>query len=562
LIARSTRSMRCQVNYLDILGPRLEISTRGLPGRTVPIEGTGIQIGREPALDVRFDDIRISRRHARIERHADGVFYLVDTSRNQTTYLNGHRMREARPVRLEDGDGIRIGEHQMVFRCESRVLPVEPDPSSTVLETIGDLSSHSLAGRARRPAETLKAVLNVNRSLAGGGELDEVLGRALGSLMELFPNTGCGVIVTTEPDGALPVRSVRHRGGPPPKLTLSRTILHQVLEQGEALLIRDVATDERFKEHESIAALSRSMLCVPLPGSNGKPTGMVQLGAREERGSRFTGEDLDLLAALAVPVAATVENDRLLRERADWAAGREIQRALLPRERPEIPGYSFWECYRPALEVGGDSYDYIRTSGDGQDADSRWVICVADVSGKGMPAALLSAAVSPEIRHAVRTAASPAEVLTRLNRHVCRGGFDTRFVTMIMADLDPQRHRVTLANAGHEAPLIRRANGTAQRLEMPGSGLPLGVAADASYAPTPLELQPGDVLVLHTDGLSDAHDRHRRRFSAERVLQTLCRAPAVASLAGEALLEAIMHHSDGIAQFDDLTIVCIGRDST
>lgn len=95
MIARSACSMRCQMNHSDIVGPRLEISTGGSSGRTVPIEGTGIQIGRDPALDVRFDDIRISRRHARIERHADGVFYLVDTSRNQTTYLNGRRMREA-----------------------------------------------------------------------------------------------------------------------------------------------------------------------------------------------------------------------------------------------------------------------------------------------------------------------------------------------------------------------------------------------------------------------------------------------------------------------------------
>jgi phosphoserine phosphatase RsbU/P len=546
------------MDHHDSLGPRLELTSEGRPARTIPIEGGVIQIGRDPMVDVRFDDVHISRQHARIEQHADGAWYLVDTSRHQATFLNGRRMRDARPVRLRDGDRIRVGDRQMVFRCESQVLAVEREVGSTVLETIADLSSFHLAERARHPTETLRAVLNVNRSLGGGGELDEVLDRALGSLMELFPQTECGVIVTAEPDGHLPVRSIRQRGGPPPKLTLSRTILHQVIQQGEAVLIRDLATDDRFKERESIATMFRTALCVPLPGSDGKPVGMVQLGALEDFGGRFAGEDLELLAALAIPLAAAVENDRLLGERAHWAAAREIQRALLPRERPEVPGYSFWECYRPALEVGGDLYDYIRTTRDDRAEDTRWVIGVGDVSGKGMPAALLSAAVSPEIRHAVRGGASPAEVLTLVNRHVYDGRFETRFVTMILAELDPRGHRLTLANAGHERPLIRRVNGTVERLELPGSGMPLGVDADSVYAPTSLTLRPGELLVLHSDGLNDARNRHQERFGPERVVQTLSDAPASASLAGEALLEAVMRHTDGVAPFDDLTVVCLG----
>jgi serine phosphatase RsbU (regulator of sigma subunit) len=546
------------MNHFDSLGPRLELGVDGKPGQTIPIGESGIQIGRDPAVGVRFEDAHISRQHARIERHADLAYYLVDTSRHQATYLNGRRIVGARPVLLRDGDRIRVADNEMTFRCGSQVVPVEAEAGSTVLETIGDLSSDHLAGSARRPADTLRAVLNVNRSLGGGGDLDQVMARALGSLMELFPNTECGVIVTVEPDGHLPVRAIKHRGGPPPKLTLSRTILQQVVDQGEAALIRDVSTDERFREHGSIAALFRSALCVPLPGSDGKPVGMVQLGVQDDRSSRFTREDLELLAALALPIAAAVENDRLLRERAQWAAAREIQQALLPRERPDIPGYSLWECYRPALEVGGDSYDYIRTE---RNDDSRWVICVGDVSGKGMPAALLSAAVCPEVRHAVGDGGSPADVLARVNRHVCRGGFDARFVTMILAELDPRRHRVTLANAGHEFPLLRRANGNIEHLDLPGFGLPLGVRADGAYCPTSLELGPGDVLVLHSDGLKDARDRQRKPFGAKRVVQTLSRAPAVASLAGEALLEGVARHSQGVAPFDDLTIVCIGRDS-
>jgi serine phosphatase RsbU (regulator of sigma subunit) len=549
------------MNHSASLGPRLEFCSGVKAGKSVTIGCDGILIGRDPSVDVRFEDAHISRQHARIERHADGAFYLVDTSRHQDTYLNGRRMPGARPVRLSDGDRIRIADNEMDFRFDSTVMPVESEAGSTVLETISDLSSSHLAGRAQRPAETLRAVLNVNRSLGGGGELDQVMDRALSSLMELFPNTECGLIVTVGPAGHLPVRAIRHRGGPPPKLTLSRTILHQVLEKGEAALIRDVLTDERYKQHESVAALFRSALCVPLPGSGGTPVGMVQLGVQEGRRNRFTSEDLELLAALALPIGAAVENDRLLRERAQWAAAREIQQALLPRERPEVPGYSFWECYRPALEVGGDSYDYIRTAANAKDVEPRWVVYVGDVSGKGMPAALLSAAVCPEVRHAVRGGGSVGDVLTSVNRYIHHGGFDSRFVTMVLAELDAQRHRVTLARAGHEIPLIRRANGSVEQLEMPGSGLPLGVVADEVYSPTSFDLDPGDILVLHSDGLKDARSRQRRLFGAKRLVQTLSRAPAVAALAGEALLEAIIRHSEGVAPFDDLTIVCIGRDS-
>ena len=116
---------------------------------------------------------------------------------------------------------------------------------------------------------------------------------------------------------------------------------------------------------------------------------------------------------------------------------------------------------------------------------------------------------------------------------------------MILAELDPRTHRLTFANAGHERPLIRRADGTVERLELPGSGLPLGVLADAAYAPTTIELEPGEVVVLHSDGLSDALDQQRRRFGPERIVQTLSNAPAGVSLASEALLEAVMQHADG-----------------
>ena len=169
---------------------------------------------------------------------------------------------------------------------------------------------------------------------------------------------------------------------------------------------------------------------------------MVQLDRRTGKKGFKTG-DLDLLAALAVPVGVAVENHWLLKERASWAAAREIQLSLLPRDRPEVAGYAFWECYQPTLEVGGDLYDYIKVepAGARRGSPARWAVTVGDVAGKGMPAALVVAGICPEVRHLVRSGVAPGDVLAKVNRHLFDRGVGGRFVTMAMTDIDPGRTR-------------------------------------------------------------------------------------------------------------------------
>ncbi len=538
------------------LGPRLELISEGRTVRTISLNGGVVQIGRAIGLDLRFDDTRVSRWHARIERQGDGSFYLVDTSTHRATYLNDLRIEPSRPVPLCDGDLIRVADHELIFRGSEQILADDTDSSSTVLGTLADLSSQHLSRSSPRPAHTLQAVLDVIRVLRGG-DLDELLGHALERLMELLPQTESCLIVTTDLDGQLPIRAARRRGGLPLNPTLSRSILDRVLTRGEALLIQNVAMDTRFAGQESVHGLFRAAMCVPLIGHDGRPMGMVQLCGEADR---FTNADLELLAALAWPLAMTVENQTLLRERTAWAAAREIQQAMLPRDRPVVPGYTFWECYLPALEVSGDLYDYIRVDRDGVGDDPRWVVCVGDVAGKGMPAALFSAAISPEVRHAVWNGAPPAEVLRRVNRYVCECGFDHRFVTMVLGELDPRTNRLTLANAGHEWPILCRTDGTIEHLDLPGSGPPLGVSPDNVYESFTIALQPGEVVVLHTDGLGDAIDGDHERFGLEGIVRVLKNAPRDVCLAGGALFEAVNEHSRGRMPFDDLTIVCFGRD--
>ncbi len=134
------------------------------------------------------------------------------------------------------------------------------------------------------------------------------------------------------------------------------------MKEGKAVLIKDTEADPRFLRAKSVVLTFKTAMCVPLLGRDSRAVGMVQLD-RRKGGKGFKPGDLDLLAALAVPVGVCVENHRLHKERASWAAAREIQLSLLPRHRPEIVGYEFWDCYRPNLEVGGDLYDYIAIEG-------------------------------------------------------------------------------------------------------------------------------------------------------------------------------------------------------
>src|SRR5262249_9591613 len=158
-------------------------------------------------------------------------------------------------------------------------------------------------------------------------------------------------ILTEEGDGQLNPRAIRRRDGETSPPALSRTVLERVMEAGKALLIADAQAEGGFRATESLAdAGSPTARCVPLPGREGRPIGILQLDSRSRR-ARFAPKDLDLLAAAAIPIGMAIENYRLFKARAEAAAARQIQLALLPRHRPDIAGYSFWEHYEPALDV-------------------------------------------------------------------------------------------------------------------------------------------------------------------------------------------------------------------
>jgi serine phosphatase RsbU (regulator of sigma subunit) len=525
-----------------------------------------VRIGRDSTSDLPIDDQRVSRSHARIVRRADG-FYVEDLESHNLTYVDELPLPPSTPVPLRDGSRISICDHHFVFRRAAIVIRGETGIDAAVLKTIDDPGTWSGDTRLERPEEVLRAVLEIHRALGGEGDLNEALNRTLKALFDIFRQAECGFILTDEGDGQLNPRAIRRRDGETAPPGLSRTVLEHVMEAGKALLIADVQAQDQFRTTDSLADSGiRTALCVPVPGREGRPIGILQLDSRLRR-TRFGPSDLDLLASAVIPIGMAIENYRLFKARAEAAAARQIQLALLPRHRPDIAGYSLWEHYEPALEVGGDYYDYIPMAGSGEvrsgggsAASHPWAIALGDVAGKGMPAALMMAHLGAEVRHHVHAEVDPPRMVEGLNRHFQEAKLQDLFITLLLLVIDPLAHRLTVVRAGHACPLLRKADGNVEEIAVSERGLPLAIMGNQVYKAATVDLEPGDVVVIYTDGINEALDKHAKLFGIDSVTAALKSAPPAAEAAGAAILEAVRAHVGGRTRSDDMTLICFGRD--
>ena len=397
-----------------------------------------------------------------------------------------------------------------------------------------------------RPEEKLRAILEIVTELTGDLELGSVLEKVLGALLRIFPRAERAFVLFKDAGGQ-DIRTgaikVRHPGSSHP--AVSRTIYEYVTGEGRAILCEDVAADGRFQASRSVReSQARTMMCVPLWDHGRRAVGVLQIDTRAGR-SRFGRDDLDLLVAVAGAVGMAVEGARLhevaLRHEQAEQEGRDaraVQRALLPDRTPDLPGYEFWHDYEPARCVGGDYFDYRPLPGHGLPSDDRHgpgagAIALGDVSGKGMPAALLMARISSEVRLLLQAEPDPARVVELLNRNLCDGGTAEKFVTFLLLVLDGDRHELTVVNAGHMGPMIRRSDGRIEVVSEDHSGPVLGVIEGQSYRAGTTTLGTGDVVVAYTDGVTDATSADGSQFGIERLrADPLRRRPEVPARSG------------------------------
>jgi phosphoserine phosphatase RsbU/P len=547
------------------------------PGSLYPLEGPSIVLGRHPGCDIVLDSDAVSRQHARIVS-LDGRFQIEDLHSRNGTMLNGRLVNGRQP--LVDSDELGICDLAFVFH-ENVPLPTEvsrrreltaaeammvdderPSSGSTIMSKL-TVGADSCGMRLEVNSEAkLKALIEIGQSLGKALSLAEVLPKLLDSLFAIFLQADRGFIVLRDGrSGRLVPKAVKHRRlDDLETVRVSRTIVNNVMKTKEAILSADAATDARFDMAESIVDFQiRSMICAPLIASDGEALGVIQLDTLDRR-NRFRQGDLDMLASVAAQAAIAVENAQLhenaMRDEGlqrELVLAHEVQRGFLPAGAPNIPEYDFFDFYEPANQLGGDYYDYIELPG------GRLGIVVADVSGKGISASLLMAKLSAETRYCLAAETEPSRAMARMNRLFCESVWDDRFVTMVIAILDPRRHEVSLFNAGHLPPLWHRGPGVVEQVAHAETGLPLGVDCQAVYVPHLMSLAPGDSLVMYTDGITEAMNATDELYGAERLVSLLGTDVSSAEPLGRCILDDVKRFVGARAQSDDMCLTCFGR---
>jgi sigma-B regulation protein RsbU (phosphoserine phosphatase) len=265
----------------------------------------------------------------------------------------------------------------------------------------------------------------------------------------------------------------------------------------------------------------------------------------------FTEDQLQILQALTGHITVAIENARLFNEQrllhermhSEAQEARAIQQALIPKSSPLIPGFRFDSAWEPAGVVAGDWFDWIELS------SGRLGIVLADVSGKGMPAALLMSATRATLRTLARLDLSPGETLKQLNRMLIADMPANKFVTMVYGVLEPKSREITFASAGHLRPLL--INGSCEFLPI-DTGLPLGLAA-SSYPEYTVHLKPGTQVLLYSDGITEAMNRDEEEYGPARLVEHFLRPEACV----DALFEEVQLFSAGSTHTDDATAVLI-----
>jgi serine phosphatase RsbU (regulator of sigma subunit) len=530
-------------------------------GQTFPLDDNQSTLGRELGSTVHLPAKAVSRRHALITSH-EGAFFVEDLDSSNGTFLNGKRINVRVPTPLTERDTLQIGPYLLGLRAGPLPSGTEPDMIIREQVSVADLSQ-SVYGQD--PAQKLQVVLEIAQNLGRTLQLEPLLEKLLDQLMRLFPAADRCMVLLLE-DDRLVVRGQRGRHQQDAStFPYSRTILQQALDQGIGILSDDVKEDERFLSVHTLTSINvRSLLCVPLITQDQRRLGVIQLD-RFRPGFPFRTEDLYLLTTVGLQVAVVLENaamhaDLLRQERLhqELALARDIQQGFLPSDFDDVAdtGVELFARVDPARQVSGDLYDFFRLG------DGRLAFFVGDVSGKGMPAALFMIAVRTLCRHLAATGDSPAQTLRRLNEALADDNPSGMFVTLAHGIYDPPTGEVTLSSAGHPLPLLRTAEGDVKELDHP-TGRLLGYRGGELHLTERLfSLGPGDLLVLYTDGVTEARSPDRKAMFGADGLKALVRGfESKLSLAVclQMAREGVEAYAQSRELHDDLTLFLLRR---
>ena len=539
-----------------------------------------ITIGRSARNDLCIPDPFASRVHAEV-RHEGDEYFLQDLGSANGTLYNGSVV--ATPITLTRGGRIQIGETEIFFNDAPFPLSsgatmitdnLSSVPEATIslassgrttsglLEAIEDARTQSdESSRVAKQSDLLALISKISVALLDTATLNETLDQIVSMVFQAVPADRSMIMMRDEksPDLKVAVARLRDRAGEVGEIRISRSVIDEVVTNGKSVLTSDAQADPRFMGGTVMLQGVRSVLAVPL-GVGEKVFGIIYADSPLAEG-RFTEDHLKVLTTLASVAAIRVQNGRLMEQQMERVrlerelqVASEIQQRFQPASAPQVAGYELQGISFPCYEIGGDYYDFI------QREDGRLIVALGDVSGKGPAAALLMSSLHAAVHAHSDTHNSLAKTIGAVNRYLVESIPANRFVTLFYAELDPKTGSLAFLNAGHNPPLIVHAGGTMEQLA--AGGLPLGIMANADFREGKTRLHPGDVLVIYSDGVSEAVNPNGEEFGPTRLYETVARN-LDASAAGirDRIESALTKFCQGTPAADDITLVICKRNA-
>jgi len=528
-----------------------------------PLEGTIVEIGRSSKCAIQLADGTVSKVHSELSRAGDG-WLLRDLGSRNGTRLNGQQVSE--PKAIKPGDKLEVG--QVILD-----VTTEADPTPTIYSDAFDLASSLRIPAAQilspgvspatgpGAADIVHLMAEVGQLLILPRPLPETCDLILAIAERAVSATRLVLLLRDRP-GADPVQmAARIKGGSATEpLALSRTIMEMVLTENTAVVTKDAALDPRFKSQQSIVLQGiHSAMAVPL-FDNTRVLGLIYADSVDPR-AYYGQRELEVLTLVANMAAVKITNARLLeaddsrrRMAQELATATGIQRGMLPARPPEVVGWRFHTRLESCYEVGGDLYDF-------HEAPNGTVgFLVGDVSGKGMGAALLMSSFLSSSRTLFDMGLSPGELVTRLNALMYRNSDPAHFVTAFIARLDPNNGRLEFVNAGHPPPYLIGPSGMRT---LDATGIPIGMLEEFPFTVGSIDIEPGDLLAVFTDGIPEAK-RGDDFFEDERlegILKELAPTLDIDEL-GPELIRRVDAFLDGEPRSDDITLLLVSREGT
>ena len=552
------------------MGQELLIVTSDHKTRRVELEGDNLSVGRAHSNDLCYpEDASLSRRHM-VFRHDEQGWWVEDLGSKNGTILNGTRLNAPRLVR--PGDRLGVGQLEITMidsvtdAPEKVVFVQDQSPempgSATVMTSLDgvfsdEATSPLLQGFATAeqgtPSEergrvfdnpVVVTLFRAARELTGDRPLEELFPMILELSIESV-TAERGVLMTLEGD-RLVTKAVHGEG-----FRISTTVRDRVLNEKASVLVRDMAQDEAFREQLSISAQQiHTMMAVPLQ-TDERVIGLIYVDSRSWV-REFSPDDLNLLTVLANVAAIRIEHERLALVEQENKQAALIQQRILPTVAPIVPGVDLAGHNAPCHTVGGDYYDFIPYE------DGRVAVVLGDVAGKGMSAALMMMDLQARIQLLSENPSDLGQMMSRLDQSIGPKCPSNRFITLFFGLIDPASGQLTYCNAGHNPPLVVRATGQVDRLNP--NGTVLGILPHLGYEQQVQRLEPGDLMAIYSDGITEAQGDNDAEFGEQRLADLLVnKRDEPSATVVKDVLKAVSEWTGAAPADDDVTLVVVRR---